>query len=301
MHPKARVVAAPAKINLYLAVGSLRQDGYHDVETVLQAISVYDRVVLEPADDISVSTDVDLGIADEDNLAYRAASLLATEADVHVGARITLHKNIPAGSGLGGGSSDAAATLVGLADLWDLPPDVDLEGLATDLGVDVPFFLHGGTAHLSGRGDVLRHRLPTPDITLAVLKPPSSLSTVAAYRAFDAFNAGRSPAADIDMDAVIEDISSGDPDRIAAALHNDLTQASLSLEPRIADAMALCEGMEGVLGTLMSGSGSGVFCVCADEGVASRVRDDARARGWWAEVARAVDHGVRVHIAEEAM
>lgn len=297
MHPKARVVTAPAKVNLYLAVGATRPDGYHDIETVLQAISLADRVVIEPAEELSLHVSVDLGIPAEENLAYRAASQLLQEAGVQGGAKITLHKSIPAGAGLGGGSSDAAATLVGLADLLGIAEDIVLEDLAADLGSDVPFFLHGGAAHFSGRGDKLRHRAPAPDMMFALVKPPVEVFTAEAYRSFDLLDHAIAPA----VDKMIHAVSANDTHAIAAALHNNMADASIGLEPQVGEAITLCETIDGVVGTTMAGSGSAVFCIVENEAVATEVTKSARARGWWAEVACAIDHGVRAHAAEEAM
>lgn len=297
MHPKARVVTAPAKINLYLAVGAPRPDGYHDVETVLQTISLADRVVIEPAKELSLHTGTDLGIPAEENLAYRAASRLLQESGAPGGARITLHKSIPAGAGLGGGSSDAAATLLGLADLLGIDSGLALEDLAADLGADVPFFLHGGTAHFTGRGDKLRHRAPASDMVFALVKPPVEVSTAEAYRAFDLLDHAVAPA----VAEMIHALSTSNSHTIATALYNNMTDASIGLEPQIAEAITLCETAEGILGTAMAGSGSAVFCIAENEAAATEVAKSARARGWWAEVVYAIDHGTRARAAEEAM
>ena len=297
MHRRARVVAAPAKINLYLSVGVTRSDGYHDVETVFQAISLADRVLIEPAEELSLHGGTDLGIPAEENLAYRAASRLLQEVGVQEGARITLHESIPAGAGLGGGSSDAAATLVGLADLLGIGDDLMVEDLAADLGTDVPFFLHGGAAHFSGRGDKLRHRAPVPNLMFALVKPPVEVSTAEAYRSFDLLDHAIPP----NVDKMIHAVSANDAHAIAAALHNNMTDASIGLESQVGEAITLCETIEGVLGTAMAGSGSAVFCIVENEAVATEVTKSARARGWWAEVAYAIDHGARAHAAEEAM
>ena len=175
--------------------------------------------------------------------------------------------------------------------------DVVLEDLAADLGADVPFFLHGGAAHFSGRGDKLRHRTPAPDLMFALVKPPVEVSTTEAYRSFDLLDHAIVPS----VDKMIHAVSANDAHAIAAALHNNMTDASIGLEPQLVEAITLCEMTEGVVGTAMAGSGSAVFCIVENEAVATEVTKSARARGWWAEVAYAIDHGVRAHAAEEAM
>jgi 4-diphosphocytidyl-2-C-methyl-D-erythritol kinase len=161
-------LAAPAKINWTLEVLGKRPDGYHEVRTIFQTINLYDTLILSPADGLSLTVRGarrgfrrDSRAAPEGNLVYRAARLLQERTGCGRGADIRLHKNIPVAAGLGGGSSDAAAALRGLRELWELPiSDDELAGLAASLGSDVPFFLRGGAALASGRGEVLR---PLPD------------------------------------------------------------------------------------------------------------------------------------------
>lgn len=155
---------APAKINLTLEVLGKRPDGYHEIRSVMQTIALADRVTLTPADEISLALRGAAGpLAEEPpatNLTFRAAQLLRRRAGTHSGAQIELHKNIPIATGLGGGSSDAAATLRGLRELWQLDiSDDDLTHLAAELGSDVPFFLRGGTALAADRGETVT-RLP---------------------------------------------------------------------------------------------------------------------------------------------
>ncbi len=157
---------SPAKINWTLDVLGRRDDGYHELRTVLQTIGLSDTVTVSPADDIKVlvtgKTGDLLDQPQEDNLAYQAASALREEAGISSGARIELDKHIPVAAGLGGGSSNAAATLRALRTIWRLSlMDADLAGIGARLGSDVPFFLTGGTALGSGRGDELT---PLPDV-----------------------------------------------------------------------------------------------------------------------------------------
>lgn len=162
---------AYAKINLTLEVLGRRDDGYHEVATIMQTVDLHDTVRLTPSDDITLSCD-DTTLQSSDNLAYKAAQLLRDESGYSGGAHIAIDKAIPVSAGLGGGSSDAAATLRGLNDLWQVGmPDPELESLAARLGSDVPFLLKGGAAIALGRGERVRH-LPPANIQWMVVVTP---------------------------------------------------------------------------------------------------------------------------------
>jgi len=284
------IVCAPAKVNLYLAVGSKRPDGYHDVLTVMQSLSLADDIVLRDADALALECAPDPCPSAEDNLAYRAARSLAVAHGVTPRARISISKRIPAGAGLGGGSADAAATLLGLAALWELPTDAGLRDVAASLGADVPFALEGGTALLAGRGDELVRRLPTPALDFVLVNPGVPVSTAAAYAAVDASPPREAPS----VDALLAALESGDAPAVALALHNDMTTSSCGLVPVICDALECLRGTEGVLGAEMAGSGSTVFGICRDPDSAARAAEAARSRGWWATSATAVANGASI-------
>ena len=164
-------VTAPAKINLTLEVLGKRADGYHDLASILVAVDLADELTLEDADDLTLECNVP-EFAGSNNLAYLAADRLREEVGKSNGVRISLQKEIPAAAGLGGGSSDAAAVLTGLNRLWGLGMTVDdLTPIAAELGSDVPFFLHGGTAMMQGRGEIVRP-LPAADIKHALILCP---------------------------------------------------------------------------------------------------------------------------------
>ena len=167
---------APAKVNLTLEAVGKRDDGYHEIASVLQTVGLFDHLAFRPADDLTLQCDRP-ELATDDNLVLRAADLLKTVAGYSKGAVITLEKKIPVSSGLGGGSSDAAATLTGLNDLWGLGmSNDDLMPIAARLGSDVPFFLRAGTAMAQGRGERVR-QLPPADIEwLVVLCPAIHIS-----------------------------------------------------------------------------------------------------------------------------
>ena len=167
---------AYAKVNLTLEVLGSRGDGYHEISSIIQTIDLHDTLSLEPSDEITLDCDRP-ELVSPDNLVLKAAHLLKEQSGTDRGALISLHKRVPVSSGLGGGSSNAAATLKGLNDLWGLGISlVDLMPVAAKLGSDVPFFLHGGTAMVHGRGELVRP-LPPADLKwLVVLSPGSTVA-----------------------------------------------------------------------------------------------------------------------------
>ncbi len=168
-------VTAPAKINLTLEILGRRSDGFHEIRTMLQTIDLHDHLQLEIAPELIVECD-DSSLTGETNLVWQAASALAGYVGIHPGARIFLRKSIPVGMGLGGGSSDAAATLWALNDLWDLGLGVDsLAGIAAGIGSDVAFFLWGGTALASGRGEIVEPAPPLPPMPLTLVCPKETI------------------------------------------------------------------------------------------------------------------------------
>ena len=183
---RAITMLAPAKVNLYLGVGALRSDGYHDVDTVLQTLNFGDIVRILPADELTVTVSVDLGIPERDNLAYRAALAFADEFSVPPRAVIEIEKHVPAGAGLAGGSADAAAVIVGFARVHGVDPCGErCLSVARSLGSDCAFFLTGGTALMTGRGDVLETVLPHVAAHVVLVKPETPMPTAHAYAQFD--------------------------------------------------------------------------------------------------------------------
>ena len=178
-------IEAPAKVNLTLEVLGNREDGYHEIASVMQAISLFDTLTFRPSDEIKVLAEIeDLGT--QDNLVYRAAMLLRETSGVSAGAELHLDKQIPLAAGLGGGSSDAAATLLGLDRLWGLElGEGELKDLAARLGSDVPFFVTGGTALVGGRGERVSNVKTPPTLWLVLAFPDHRLEnkTATAYRA----------------------------------------------------------------------------------------------------------------------
>jgi len=219
------VVRAPAKINWTLEVLGKRPDGYHEVRTVLQTIELCDTITLTPADAIELEITGDrASLAEEsieDNLAYRAAALLKKRCSYAGGAHIDLEKRIPVAAGLGGGSSDAAAVLRGLRALWQLDiSDSDLSGIAAELGSDVPFFVRGGTARATGRGERIE-ALPDTAGQMLVIAWPERRTANKTARMYAALREEhfRSPGAGPDEEEVNTfELVLGDVDPEAAAL-----------------------------------------------------------------------------------
>jgi 4-diphosphocytidyl-2-C-methyl-D-erythritol kinase len=269
---------APAKLNLFLVVGDVRPDGYHAVTTVLVALDAGDEVGVEPAERLALTCEPGVGVADDRNVAWRAATAMgeAFERDPAFAIRIT--KRIPAQAGLGGGSSDAAAVIAAIAAAWDVDrSDARLETVARSIGADVPFFLRGGCGVYAGRGDTLRRTLPIPGGHFAVVRPEATMSTAAAYRAFDSLERRPRPAPSEVTDAVCF----RDPVALGAALYNNMTEATVGLVPAVGDALAFMGAAPGCLGSAMAGSGSAVFGVFADASAAEAAAMSASDRGWW--------------------
>ncbi len=246
---------APAKINLFLQVLGRRTDNYHELVTVFQTISLHDEVELEPCSHgIQLICDASDLPAGSENLAYRAAALLLPRTAG--GVVIRLKKTIPWQAGLGGGSSDAAAVLRGLNGLWELGmSSSELAELAAQLGSDVPFFVYGGTAVGTGRGELIQPLHLSISLHLLVVKPPFGLSTPAVFRSYRPLLA-EAPS----VDEFLQALNSGDQTLIGKLLHNDLEAAAFELRPELAQ---LKEKLlqNGALGCLLSGSGSSLFAI----------------------------------------
>jgi 4-diphosphocytidyl-2-C-methyl-D-erythritol kinase len=287
---RAVTLLAPAKVNLYLGVGELRPDGYHEVTTVLQALEFGDVVRILPADELVVTTSVDLGIPENENLAYRAALAFAEEFSLAPRVVIEIEKHVPAGAGLAGGSSDAAAVLTGLARLHDIAPCGErCVSVARSLGADCAFFLVGGAALMTGLGDELETSLPPVTAHVALVMPPSPVPTSGAYAQFDL-----APLPAPGPWPVVEALRAGDLAGLAAAMTNNLTAASAQLVPEVLDALAWVGAQPGVLGAAMAGSGSATFALCQDAPTAAGIAREARGRGWWATATTTRSTGVQV-------
>lgn len=265
---------APAKINYYLKILGLRKDGYHDIVTVFQTISLYDQLSFaESPRKIEVVTDDEELQDTEGNLVFQAAELLRKVKKVEKGARIFLEKSIPKGSGLGGGSSDAAYTLKGLNRLWNLKlSDDDLLKMSGKLGADVSFFLKGGVAVGKGKGDRIypvsvgmKPRLP-----ILLVCPPFKVSSKEAYAMWDkAAIPSMAKGPDEFMRALYTRSFSGITDH----LFNDFEPVISKQYPVIGQIKNLLLE-KGAQAALMTGSGSVVYGIFRDEASIDRVKDN---------------------------
>ncbi len=249
---------APAKINLVLAVGPVRTDGYHELATVFHALDLYDEVVAYPSEEISVTVrglHADRVPADETNLAFRAAAALAEYAGVRTGVQLDVRKRIPVAGGLAGGSADAAASLVACDALWDTGLGRgELAMLATRLGSDVPFALAGGTSLGSGRGEQLTAVMVGGTFQWVVAMARDGLPTPKVYAELDRLRAGKAVGRPVVGHDVLTALRAGDPDSLGATMHNDLQDAACSLQPSLRT--TLDTGMDfGAIAGVVSGSG----------------------------------------------
>jgi len=253
-----------AKINLTLRVLAKRADGYHDLDTVFQAVSLRDTIEMSLIDQphiILSCSDRSLS-AGKDNLVIRAAAALQDGRAPNQGARIHLEKRIPAQAGLGGGSSDAAVTLLGLARLWELSlTKEDLMAIASQLGADVPFFLFGGTARGTGSGDKLEQLVDVAEKFLLIVKPNANVNTSDAYKALDQRSLTTHNSKTILSSSVAKQVFDW-PDFVS--LTNDFEVVALDLAPEIRRAKAALL-KAGADAALLAGSGAAVFGVFDSE------------------------------------
>ncbi len=277
-------VRAPAKINLHLAVGPLRPDGYHEVQTVYHAISLYDELTARPGDTLTLTMDGE-GAGelplDESNLAIRAVTALAADAGVPAHARLHLRKQIPLAAGLAGGSADAAAALVACDALWGLGRSrEELARLAAQLGADVPFLLYGGTALGTGVGEQVSPVLARGGAWHWVVAiSPDGLATPRVYAELDRLRAdGAAPAGLGAPDALLAALRQRDPEVLAAALGNDLAPAALALRPELGSVLAAGTAA-GALAGLVSGSGPTCVFLARDAAHAEQVAAGLAAAG----------------------
>lgn len=269
------MLSAAAKINLVLEVLGKRADGYHEIVTVIQAVDLSDRLVIEDAEVLELRATAPDVPTDGTNLVLRAARALAEASGVDRGARLTLDKRIPVAAGLGGGSTDAAATLVGLDRLWGLRwPAARLAEVAVTLGMDVPFFLRGGVAVGTGRGEKLEP-VGGAALALVLVNPGVGASAAAIY-------GGVTPAMYSDGGSVrqmLAALRSRRPAKVAASLANALERVAAPQYPQVRrmEAALLAAG---ALGAVMSGSGLTVFGVARSFDHARQIRARV-ARGSW--------------------
>jgi 4-diphosphocytidyl-2-C-methyl-D-erythritol kinase len=269
-------VRAPGKINVFLEVGDVDDDGYHDVATAYQAVSLYEEVIATHSDDITVHTTGSLLApgavpADDTNLAVRAARLLADATGVGEGVHLEIRKTVPVAGGMGGGSADAAAALVACDALWGTGlSSTELQRLGSRLGADVPFALLGGTAIGTGRGDQLSPALARGRFDWVLVTSTEGMSTPVVYGELDAHRArhaidiGPAPRQPAVATDVLHALRQGDAGMLAAAVRNDLQAPALHLRPDLTEVLEVGE-TAGALAGLVSGSGPTLAFLASDE------------------------------------
>ncbi|MHB8091453.1 MAG: 4-(cytidine 5'-diphospho)-2-C-methyl-D-erythritol kinase [Syntrophales bacterium] len=265
---------APAKINLCLRVVRKRSDGYHDIISLMQLISLYDELTfVQRASGIMVKCPGSILPEDENNLVYRAAAGFYDRSGLKPGIEITLQKHIPVGAGLGGGSSDAATTLVTLNELHNLPLSTEeLLRLGESLGADVPFFIFGKNAWAAGKGERLTEAPSLPLIWFVLINPGFPVSTKEVYQSLNLGLTKKIIKYSIPCFSSAKEVASG--------LVNDLERVTFTLHPALAEIKAFLL-KNGALGAAMTGSGPTMFGVFTDEESAQRVKRISAAQNGW--------------------
>ncbi|MGW6732866.1 4-(cytidine 5'-diphospho)-2-C-methyl-D-erythritol kinase [Streptomyces sp. NPDC055013] len=276
-------VRVPAKVNVQLAVGAARPDGFHDLANVFLAVGLYDEVTVTPSPDgLRVTCDgpdADQVPLDRTNLAARAALALAERRGLDAAVHLHIAKDIPVAGGMAGGSADGAGALLACDALWGTHASrEELLDICAELGSDVPFSLVGGAALGTGRGE----RLRTLDVGGAFhwvfAMAGRGLSTPAVFREFDRLGEGTDIPEPVASEPLLAALAKGDPDALAAAVSNDLQPAALSLFPELTDTLAA--GLAaGALTALVSGSGPTTAFLARDAESAAKVADTLRASG----------------------
>lgn len=259
---------APAKINLSLDVLHKREDGYHEMEMIMTSIDLADRLTLKELEKDQIRIESNNGFLplDQRNIAYRAAQLLKETFQIDKGVEIKIEKKIPIAAGLGGGSSDAAATLRGLNRLWDLNLSVEaLAELGAQIGSDIPFCVHGGTAFATGRGDQLETLKEVPQCWVVLVKPKKGISSWTIFEKL-AVEELEHP----ETEKVLAAIEADDYELMARHMANALEEVSIAKQPKI---KTIKEKMLqfGADAALMSGTGPTIYSVCKNYSRAQRV------------------------------
>jgi len=302
MSTRGVVVRVPAKINLQLAVGPLGSDGFHEVTTVFQAISLFDDVSIKFAPEnsgiaLTLSGATAGGVpVDDENLAVRAAKLMADKFDLPTNLAIHLKKEIPVAGGMAGGSADAAGIIVAMDSLFEIGLSRDeMEAIASQLGSDVPFGISGGVAIGRGRGDQLTPALNRGNYHWVLALSGQGLSTPAVYQECDRLREGLDIANPQVSDSMMQALRAGDATALGLALSNDLQAAACSLRPALR--LVLDVGRDyGALGGIVSGSGPTVAFLVEDEEKSMDLTVALSSSGVVAGVERASGpvHGARV-------
>ena len=288
-------LSAPAKINLYLGVHTERDDrGYHKVDSLMAAVGLADIVTVAPAQELTVQTVPASDFPMQKNTAYRAAAVMAERYGWEANVCVTIDKHIPLCAGLGGPSTDAAAVIVALAELWGVDrSDPALDDIARGIGADVPFFLHASPAFYVGGGDVLATEYPALPATPVVLVKPreASVSTIEAYRRFD-----ENPVPADKPGAIASALRAGDAETAYTLIHNNLGVISAQMEPQIQTVLDWLRTQDGTVAVNVCGSGACSFAICDTAVTASNLAASAQQNGWWACATELISDTVRIEV-----
>ncbi|MEV6834937.1 4-(cytidine 5'-diphospho)-2-C-methyl-D-erythritol kinase [Streptomyces sp. NPDC051133] len=275
-------VRVPAKVNVQLAVGAARPDGFHDLANVFLAVGLYDEVTVTPADELRITCEgpgADQVPLDRTNLAARAALALAGRRGIEPAVHIHIAKDIPVAGGMAGGSADGAGALLACNTLWGAGASrAELLAICAELGSDVPFSLVGGAALGIGRGEQLTALETGGTFHWVFAMAERGLSTPAVFREFDRLAEGREIPEPVASAELLEALAKGDADALAAAVSNDLQPAALSLFPELADTLDAGRGA-GALTALVSGSGPTTAFLARDPEAAAKIADALRFSG----------------------
>lgn len=261
------VIKAMAKVNLGLDVLRRRENGYHDVKMVMQTVNLYDTLTLSKIDEgIVITTNTGELPLNEDNLIYKAAKLLLEYVDKKAGVSIHLDKQIPIAAGMAGGSTDAASTLVGINELYNLNLiKEELAEVGVKIGADVPYCIYGGTYLSEGIGEVLTKLPDAPDCYVVIAKPGIGVSTKYVYENLHIETVEKHP----DIDGMIDAIKTGSLDGVTEKMENVLETVTIKRYPEI-ETMKKCLLENGAENALMSGSGPTVFGIFKEEKIAKQ-------------------------------
>ena len=279
---------ACAKINLTLSVGEKRSDGYHTIDSIMHSISLCDDITLERAEDISLTIVEGRAPSGKENLMVKAAELFLREKGISGGVRMTLAKHIPSEAGMGGGSSDAAAVLRGLARLYGTGDGLEtLAAMGASLGADVPFCVRGGACRCEGIGEVLVPLTPWPGLPLLIVRPETSVSTGEAYRLLD----GRDKRPKDRTEESMKALADRNRQELYESLSNDFEDALFPKNEVLEETSSILHSLGRP--TLMTGSGSAFFLFPKDREEGKALAEDIKKShpSWFVETAETVGKG----------
>ena len=277
-------IKAYAKINLFLDVTGKRPDGYHDIKSYMQTVDFYDTVTLEVWDGEDISVIGMPEVEEKKNLVYKAAMAFFDKTGIPAGLKIFIDKRIPSEAGLGGGSSDAAAVIRGLNEIFETElSDEELIDIAKKVGSDVPFLIFGGSKLVTGRGEVIENAPILPDCHIVIAKGAAGAGTAEQYAKLDDIYSNFSSVEDNNVyyDALISGIEKKDLCKIGENLYN-VFEYTAGVDENIKNIMRFC----GASGAMLSGSGSACFGIFAEEKDAVRACDTLKNYGYRAVVTR---------------